>query len=379
MLVKQTALRLSTVCSATTCVRGFSQSSASHSESVETSSDKTSSLQIKNPRMRTAILEGYTQFGGPPSLKSRTARARYTTPIGLDKAFPLAFDIIKDFQKSQYNKADSLKSELEKAVSNDTDAEQVGLLKAELEKTLIEAELDSPEVQYNFEIGQVDYREPVYRYLAEKKWREYDMLILIQRLETLKVIPDTMPTLNPKAHVELQFPGFVNKWVVPGTVLPCAVATRPPLVKIQEFEEIADNSLYTLVIVDPDTPDLVNDSYTTSLQWAISNIPLSNVESVVDAEKATELIPYLPPTPEKNTGNHRYAVWAFRQTNGAIDSQTAQPLVKREGFDIRAFSDELGLEAVGAHIWRSKYDRTTDELREKYGLKAGRVFTRVRR
>lgn len=371
MLAKQTVLRLSTARSATRCVRGYTQAAESTTAKE--------SLQIKNPRMRSAILEGYTKFGGPPSLKSRTARARYNTPIGLDKTFPLAHEIIKDFQKSQYAKADSLKAELETAVANGLDAEEVAHLKAELNKTLVEAELDNPEVQYNFEIGQVDYREPVYRHLAEKKWKDYDMLILMQRLETLRVIPDTLPTLDPKAEVELQFPGFINKWIVPGTILPCAVATRPPLVKIQEFEEIADNSLYTVVIVDPDTPDLVNDSFTTSLQWAISNIPLSNVDPVVDTDKATELISYLPPTPEKNTGNHRYAVWAFRQTNGPIDAQTAEPLIKREGFDIRQFSDELGLQAVGANIWRSKFDRTSDQVREKYGLEAGRVFTRVRR
>lgn len=377
MLAKQSMLRLSTVRSLPSCVRGFSYSSAFNAEAEQT--EQTSSLRIKNPRMRSAILEGYAKHGGPPSLKSRTARARYNTPIGLDQVFPLANDIIKDFQKSQYAKADLLKKELEQAVADNLEAEQVNKIKASLNKALVKAELDNPEVQYNFEIGQLDFREPVYRHLAEKKWKDYDMLILMQRLETMKVIPDTLPTLNPKAQVELQFPGFINKWVVPGTVLPCAVATRPPLLKIQEFEEIADGSLYTIVIVDPDTPDLANDSFSTSLQWAISNVPLSNVDPVVDADKATELIPYLPPTPEKNSGQHRHAVWAFRQTLGAINAETAQALVQREAFDIRKFSEELGLQAVGAHLWRSKYDRTTDQVREKYGLDAGRVFTRVRR
>lgn len=373
MLAKQSVLRLSTARSASRCVRGL----ASQAEAATDDSTK-SSFQIKNPRMRTAILEGYTIFGGPPSLKSRTARARYASPIGLQNVFPLALDIIKDYSKSQYAKVDALKKDLEQAIAAG-ETEQAEKLKAQINKALVKAEIDNPEVRYNHEIGQVDMSEPVYRHLAEEDWKSYDMLILMQRLETLKVIPDTLPTLEPTAKVDLQFPGFINKWIVPGTVLPCAVATRPPLIKVQEFEEIKKDSLYTVVIVDPDTPDLANDSFTTSLKWAISNVPLSNVNTVVDADKATELIPYLPPTPEKNTGNHRFAVWVFRQTADAISTEAAQPLIQREGFDIRQFASELGLQAVGAHVWRSKFDRTSDEVREKYGLEAGRVFTRVRR
>lgn len=379
MLAKQSLLRLSNVRLAT---RGLSYSrsrQAAASQPTETTEQSTNSFQIKNPRMRTAILDGYTQFGGPPSLKSRTARVRYNTPIGLDQAFPLALNIIKDYSKTLYALADSLKAELEQAVADGVEAEKLAEIKTKLNRALVKAELDNPEVQYNFEIGQLDFTQPVYRHLAEEKWKAYDMLILMQRLETMKVIPDTMPTLNPRAQVELQFPGFINKWVVPGTILPCAVAVRPPLLKIQEFEEIAKDSLYTIVIVDPDTPDLENDSYKTSLQWAVSNIPLSNVDPVVDTDKATELIPYLPPTPEKNTGNHRHAVWAFRQTKGPVDAEAAQALVQREVFDIRKFASELGLDAVGAHMWRSKFDRTADEVRAKYGLEAGRVFSRVRR
>lgn len=331
-------------------------------------------FQIKNPSMREAVLEGYSKFGGPPSLKSRTTKLRYNTPIGLDEAFPLAHEIVKAYQADQYKKIE----ELQKKLETTTKSKDIKVIKKQITKASIKAEIDNPEVKYNFKIGYADFNEPVYRHLAEQKWKDYDLLILMQRLETLKVIPDTMPTLEPRANVEIQFPGFVNKWLTPGDVIPCGVATRPPVVKIQEYKEISENSLYTLVIVDPDTPDLATDSYTTTLKWAVSNIPLSNVNAVVDTEKATELMPYLPPTPEKNSGIHRHAVWAFRQTNGVVEN-VDETLLTRENFNIRKFAEELKLDAVGAHIWRSKFDRTSEALREKYGLAPGRVFTRVRR
>lgn len=340
----------------------------------------TTSFEIKNPRMRTAILQGYDRYGGPPSLKSRSARIKYNAPIGLDGAFPIALDILKEHSKGLYSKAETLKQQLEEAKAAGEPAERIAELEKQINSTLVKAELDNPEVRYNFEIGQIDMNEPVYRHLAEEKWKAYDMLILMQRLETLKVIPDTLPTLDPRVHVELQFPGYVNKWVVPGEVLPCAVAARPPVLKVQEFTKIEKDSLYTVVVVDPDTPDLETDSYKTTLKWALANVPLSNTETVVDPEKATELISYLPPTPEKNTGKHRHAVWVFRQPdNKPIAAETAGALVQRDHFDIRTFATELGLDAVGAHLWRNKFDRSSEAVREKYGLEPGRVFARVRR
>lgn len=193
----------------------------------------------------------------------------------------------------------------------------------------------------------------MYRYLAKQKWSDRELLVLMQRLETLSVIPDTEPTLDPKVQVQLQFPGSQNKWVEPGAILPCAVAIHPPHLVVQEFENTSGNGLYTVLIVDPDTPDLDNDSYNTTLHWALSNIPLSINDSFVNPEKSTELISYLPPTPSKNSGTHRYAVWVYRQSDKIDPTAIPNGLITREKFDIRNTSKMLNLQPVGAHLWRS--------------------------
>ncbi|VVT48377.1 mitochondrial 54S ribosomal protein mL38 [Magnusiomyces paraingens] len=346
----------------------------SHDASV--GETKPSSFTIKNPKMRKAVLQGYKEFSGPPSLKSRTSRARYTTPIGLDEVFPLAYNILQEHQQKLYSKATDLKQQI--CSTPQTDLESVKYLKSELSKTLISAEIDNPEVQYNYKIGQIDWEQPVYRHLAKHEWLNYDLLVLMQRLESLSVIPDTEPTLDPKVQVKLQFPGYVNKYVTPGAMLPSVVCSRPPYLEIQEFEEVAQDCLYTVVIVDPDTPDLENDSYTTTLHWAVSNIPLSLSEPVVELEKSDELLTYIPPIPEKNTGNHRYSVWVYRQNEKIDIKSIPNNLVSRENFKIRDFSSQLNLTAVGAHLWRCHFDRSTEKVREKYGLQSGRVFTRTR-
>lgn len=369
--------------SSSATVRLFSSSSASFNASASEPStqEEFNSLKIKNPRMRNAILNGYANFSGPPSLKSRTSRVRYQTPKGLDEVFPLALDIVNAHKAKLYKKVDELKEEL-KTISATENPEAYEQVSKEIEKTLVKAEIDNPEVQYNFTIKQIDWDQPVYRHLAKKQWEDYNLLILMQRLESLKAIPDTEPTLDPKVEVTLKFLGPVNKDVTPGSIVPCKVASYPPILNIQEFDSnsTTEQSLYTVLIVNPDTPNLETDSYSTTLQWAVSNIPITMKNSFVDVEKSTELLSYLPPVPEKNAGNQRFVVWVYKQ-NGTIDSNSdsVSSLISRENFDIRKFSSSLDLTAVGAHLWRCHFDRTTDGVREKYGLPEGRVFTRTRR
>lgn len=336
------------------------------------------SLKIQNPIAKAAVLNGEWRLG-PPSLKTRRAKAAYKSPIGLKEVFPLAYEIIQKEKEQHYATADEIKQKLHTASSEEIKKE----LKDELNKHLVRAELSDPEVQFNYHIKHMDLRQPVYRHLAQRDWKKYDMLINIQRLEQLHVIPDTLPTIEPRASIELQFPGPINKKVTPGEILRNSVTAVPPVLKVQEFEEIPDGSLYTLLIVDPDTPDVVNDSFSTTLHWAVANIPLSNIDPNVDVSKADQLVSYLPPHPEKNTPTHRYCVWVFRQASepgeiNKLEISKDDASLTRENFDIRAFVQANKLDPVAAHVWRVKYDLSTEEVREKFGLGAGRVFTRTR-
>jgi large subunit ribosomal protein L35 len=318
------------------------------------------------------VLNGEWKIG-PPSLKTRKAKLAYNSPVGLQQVFEHAKDIVKKESENHYKAAQEL-SKTDDAIKNNR----------EINKHLVRAELHNPEVQYNFKMKKIDLTVPIYRYLSEREWRSREMLIMIQRLETLHVIPDTLPTITPKAAVSLQFPGVINKWIEPGTILQTKVCMRRPVIKIQEFEKIADDSLYTVLIVDPDTPDLENDTFKTTLHWAVTNIPLSNVNHEVDVSMANELVTYLPPHPEKNSPTHRYCVWVFRQSSTpeqirkldfALDDE---PLLTRDNFKIRQFVEKHQLVPVGAHLWRCDYDRTTDEVRTKFGLGEGLVYRRQR-
>lgn len=329
------------------------------------------SLKLNSKKFREALLEGVDPKQGPPSLKSRRFRIRYTSPAGINEAFDLAHDYLKKHAQEKYNQADKTQDPIEKS------------------KLLVQAEINNPEVQYNFQYNDkynnntniIDYTQPVYRSLKKTHWESYSQMLLMQRIEQHGVIPDTLPTLEPRAEVSLKFLNHtsVNRWIEPGTLLSSNVTMYPPSIKIQEFDDIDTQSqLYTVLIVNPDVPDVENNTYKTHLQWGLSNIKLDYNDNFITPKRLledssiNEIIDYCPPTPEKNLPTQRFAIWVFRQSD-----QLTEKISNRE-FDIRKFVEEKKLQPIGAHLWRSAWDLNTPAVREKYGMPKGIVFHRVR-
>lgn len=331
---------------------------------------KSQSLRIGSETIRKCILEG-TNAGGPPSLKRRSNRMKYNSPEKIDETFKICYDFLQKRANTVFEQ-----------VSKTEDPK-------EREQLLVKAQLDNPEVQYNFQYNEkidnnpnvIDYEQPVYRHLGKKHWESGPQMLLMQRLESLAIIPDTMPTLVPRAEINLKFPFStgVNKWIEPGELLSSNTTSFPPAIKIQEYELLdLKKQFYTILVVNPDEPDLQNDSFRTTLNYGLVNVQVGYNDNVVDARKcdlSNVIAEYLPPVPEKNAGKQRFAVWVFRQRS---ELQSESCTLDRDSFDIRNFVQQHSLLPVGAHTWRSEWDSNAANVRTQYGLPEGRVFTRTR-
>ena len=334
-------------------------------------SKRSGSLGIQSTVTKKAILEG-TPLSGQPSLKRKLNRFKYNSPEHIDEIFKISYDFLQSKSAKVYQQI------------KDTTPP------AELEKLLVAAELDNPEVQYNFQFNDklenntsiIDYEQPVYRHLGRKYWESHDQMLLMQRLESLAIIPDTMPTLNPKAAVNIKFPFStgVNKWVEPGEILSSSSTSLPPVFKLQEYDTIDfEKQLYTVLVVNSDVPDLENDTFTTSLVYGLTNIKISYNDNIIDSRKFNDsniIADYIPPTPDRNTDTQRFSVWVFRQNNS---EELLLPIdLDRNDFNIREYAAENQLEPVGAHVWRSEWDSNVESVREKYGMPPGKIFSKVR-
>ncbi|CCK69643.1 mitochondrial 54S ribosomal protein mL38 KNAG_0C05450 [Huiozyma naganishii CBS 8797] len=329
-------------------------------------------LNVKSARVKQSLLNG-SSSDGPASLHRRSNRLKYRSPELIDEVFASSYAFLEA-------KAAKVQDQLDK---------HADAMDASTRETLLrKVEINNPEVQYNFQFSEkvdnnpelIDYNVAVYRYLGKKHWESKAQMLLMQRLETLHVIPDTLPTLDPRVDVHVKFPYStgVNKWIEPGEMLSSNVTAMEPVFKLQEFDRVnPEEQLYTVLVVNPDEPDLARDSYKTSLCYGLTNLKVSYNDNVVDARRFTDenvLMPYLPPVPEKNAGIQRFATWVFRQT-----APLTTQLDSRDEFDLRAFVKDHQLDPVGAHVWRSTWDLNVRTVREKYNLPAGRVFSKVRK
>lgn len=316
--------------------------------------NRAASLKISDEAVRKDLLQGIDSKIGPKSLFPPERRSSYRSPEAIDEAFQAAYGLLEKEGESAYKAGD-----------------------------LVAGEMYNPEVLHNVENGRFDSGEPVYRHYLKRKWEARDLMLTMQRLEQLHVIPDTMGTLEPRADVQVRFGhntrGEFASWVEPGTVMPAFAVATPPTIKVQEFEVPKGFSgLYTVVVVNPDVPNVQDNSFQTQLQYGLHNVPLNYVANEIGpaqllADPEVVFRPYTPLVPEKNAPMQRGCLWVFRQKD-RIDASG-----EGEGnFDIREFVSRHGLDAVGAHVWRQGFDRSVNEVRRQFGLPQGRVFSRVR-
>ena len=91
-------------------------------------------------------------------------------------------------------------------------------MREELEHLKILADSNDPNVKRRFEDGKGekaykiqasidvltnligDMAKPIYRFLADRKWREYKRKIMVQRITQMNVVPDVVPTCDPVLH-----------------------------------------------------------------------------------------------------------------------------------------------------------------------------------
>lgn len=88
--------------------------------------------------------------------------------------------------------------------------------------------------------------KPIYRFLMNRKWREYRRPILMQRLTQMHIMPDILPSIDPVVDVQVRFAG---RDVAPGKIVEAANSERAPTLKIIPFKP---GTMYcTVAVVDP--------------------------------------------------------------------------------------------------------------------------------
>jgi large subunit ribosomal protein L35 len=219
--------------------------------------------------------------------------------------------------------------------------------------------------------------KPIYRYLADQRWRKYKRLVLEQRINQLNIVPDLLPALNPTADVDL---GFSRRDVAPGEFVDSAISEKMPRLTVQTFEP--GEKLVTVVVVDADVPLPEKDSFTYRCHFLASNIPLSPTRTSIPLHRIEQedrktsvvadrkiALPWTAPWAHRGAPYHRLAVFVLDQSQAKALNIVEISKIKRDGFILRSFLSKHQLTPIGVSLFRTKWDESMAGVMERAGLK----------
>ena len=274
-------------------------------------------------------------------------------PPGTSPAYDAALKYLDNHKTSLLAKIDQIKA------SPDLSAAQLSSIDA-LE---VEAYVNDPSHRRRFRQtkGVGEFGRPIVRHLAEKAWKKEGGLDLIMgRVFQNKVVPDVLPDIPPTNPLTLSIP---QGTVAPALVMQSSTFEQPPRLTFQMFQhpspptpsQPSPSALYSLMMVDSDSPDHETRSYAERLHYLKTNIPLSVTAGQVNLfeSQGDEVVAWEPPAPPKGSGRHRYIFVLVRQSQ-----KVEIPTPERSDFRLRSYLSTLGDGAgsvVGITLFRSEW------------------------
>ncbi|KAF2643835.1 PEBP-like protein [Massarina eburnea CBS 473.64] len=246
-----------------------------------------------------------------------------------------------------------------------------------LNELVILADINDPIVKKKFEDGQGDMNKPIYRYLADQKWRKYKRLVLEQRISQFNIVPDLLASIDPVADVDL---GFGRKDIAPGDYVDSATSEQMPRLTVQTF--VPGEKLVTVVVVDADVPVPEKDSFTNRCHFIASNIAISPSQTSIPLirighdDRKTEdpaarkiALPWEAPWAHKGAPYHRLAIFVLEQKDAKALNIAEVEKTKRLNHNLKGFVDKYKLKPIGASLFRTRWDESMPGVMERAGLK----------
>lgn len=274
-------------------------------------------------------------------------------------------------------------------------------MRRRLEDLKILADINDPVVKRKFEDGQgtelcscgrcghdtdLDWRvagdmtKPIYRHLADLKWRSYKRKILVQRITQMNVVPDVLPAVDPIYANTISF-GPRSKKIQHGDFVLSTLSEQAPTLHIQPFDK--GKRLVTIAVVNPDVPDVEKDAFGARCHFLACNIEISPTDTLVklgDLNTSTQVIqPWLPAFAQKGTPYQRMSIFILQQPASDDTTTVSQTLdvpaikeagkyTERQSFLLRSFVDKYALKPVGVDLFRTLWDEGTADVMQRAGI-----------
>lgn len=213
-----------------------------------------------------------------------------------------------------------------------------------------------------------DPNKPIYRYMADKKWREMKRKVLVQRLTQMHVVPDLLPAIDPVLDIDLLWHGRIT---APGEYVTSSWSQSAPSLRLQKFDK--GEKIVTVVAVDADVPNLETDSFAERCHGIWTDITISPTTvntGFLGSKSHTTILPWTPPYAQKGSPYHRIALFVLEQASGkSLSEETLARFKTGEAkFTMKEFARKLQLSPVTATMFRCQWDEDTAAVMKKHGI-----------
>ncbi|KAG0230415.1 hypothetical protein BGW42_000961 [Actinomortierella wolfii] len=315
----------------------------------------------------------------------------YKAPAtGVNRTYDEALKIIAEDKVKRLEEIKVLQakiSQLKQATPSPERDAEIETLEDRVYKQQVYSEINDPEIQWQFKNGvDVDMSKPVFRYMKNKQFVRDRLPLIQQRVTQMYVTPDLLPPFTPVMDVRLDYnllgPSQATtsksskvlarvpltadqledgKYFETGSYLLPGLTIQPPKIEATVFHP--EQRLYTIVMVDPDVPDVDNQTFKQKLHWVMTNVPLSATQTTVDPSSADVVLPYLPPHPHKGTKYHRYTVLVCEQPNKGQDKISLSSTdISRDTTTFQGLSAKFRLSAKGLTFFREIWDKDVSKI-----------------
>lgn len=195
----------------------------------------------------------------------------------------------------------------------------------------------------------------------------------------MHIVPDVLPHLDPVADISFT---FGRRHIQPGEYVDSLISERVPKLTVQVYDKAS--RLVSIVVMDPDIPNLETDGFDFRCHYFAANIPLNAKDPHLYLSKlSTEdhvILPWMPPHAQKGSLYHRLAIFVCEQQDGKrIDVAASRGKEVAQGFNFRSFMDRYHAKPIAATIFRNEWDANTRGIMERAGLEGANVELKRKR
>ncbi|KAG7090452.1 hypothetical protein E1B28_009568 [Marasmius oreades] len=193
---------------------------------------------------------------------------------------------------------------------------------------------------------------------------------VVTALKREQIIPDVAPEdFNPSVLFSIIY--LSGKEAILSTELAREDTLDEPQINFTPMvmsDEAAGDStssegetMYTLVMTDPDAPSRAEPKYRQFRHWVITGLKSpaktpTETDSLMALKTKLSITPYRPPGPPPGSGLHRYTFLLFQEPKGGISipedaKEYGAALEERRSWNAVEFGKQYGLKLVGANYF----------------------------